>query len=214
MKLLCVHPGPLMYTNVFLRLEPLGLELVAVPRGAPGTGAADRSAGREPRRLSSHGGGLAARRHRVLLQLPRQRPGDRRSRQGGRSEACRAPSSASAATAPPSPRRAILEHGEGAIDCVLKGEGEPAIVAARSDPRRPRRYLQRARRSHCGRTKGRHPPSCSISTSCCLRAICCATGANISSASSTPAPRSSSRAAARGIARSAAPGPSTGAAIG
>src|ERR1700757_896325 len=29
MKLLFVHPGPLLYTNVFLRLEPLGLELVA-----------------------------------------------------------------------------------------------------------------------------------------------------------------------------------------
>ena len=29
MKLLAVHPGPLMYTKVFLRLEPLGLELVA-----------------------------------------------------------------------------------------------------------------------------------------------------------------------------------------
>lgn len=29
MKFLAVHPGPLMYTKVFLRLEPLGLELVA-----------------------------------------------------------------------------------------------------------------------------------------------------------------------------------------
>ena len=29
LKLLVVHPGPLLYTNVFLRLEPLGLELVA-----------------------------------------------------------------------------------------------------------------------------------------------------------------------------------------
>src|SRR5215470_14272503 len=29
MKILFVHPGPLLYTNVFLRLEPLGLELVA-----------------------------------------------------------------------------------------------------------------------------------------------------------------------------------------
>src|SRR5258707_11140416 len=29
MKFLFVHPGPLLYTNVFLRLEPLGLELVA-----------------------------------------------------------------------------------------------------------------------------------------------------------------------------------------
>ena len=42
-------------------------------------------------------------------------------------------SSASAATAPRSPRRAIIAHGEGAIDCVLKGEGEaamPALLAA------------------------------------------------------------------------------------
>jgi magnesium-protoporphyrin IX monomethyl ester (oxidative) cyclase len=29
MKLLAMHPGPLMYTKIFLRLEPLGLELVA-----------------------------------------------------------------------------------------------------------------------------------------------------------------------------------------
>ena len=29
MKLLLVHPGPLMYTKIYLRLEPLGLELVA-----------------------------------------------------------------------------------------------------------------------------------------------------------------------------------------
>ena len=29
MKVLAVHPGPLMYTKIYLRLEPLGLELVA-----------------------------------------------------------------------------------------------------------------------------------------------------------------------------------------
>src|SRR5262249_18519161 len=35
MKILFVHPGPLLYTNVFLRLEPLGLQLVAeAPRRA------------------------------------------------------------------------------------------------------------------------------------------------------------------------------------
>jgi len=28
-KVLLVHPGPLMYSEVYLRLEPLGLELVA-----------------------------------------------------------------------------------------------------------------------------------------------------------------------------------------
>lgn len=29
MRVLCCHPSGLMYTKVFLRLEPLGLELVA-----------------------------------------------------------------------------------------------------------------------------------------------------------------------------------------
>ena len=29
MKILAVHPGPLMYTKIYLRLEPLGLEYVA-----------------------------------------------------------------------------------------------------------------------------------------------------------------------------------------
>ena len=29
MRFLAVHPGPLMYTKIYLRLEPLGLELVA-----------------------------------------------------------------------------------------------------------------------------------------------------------------------------------------
>ena len=29
MKVLAVHPSPLMYTKIYLRLEPLGLEIVA-----------------------------------------------------------------------------------------------------------------------------------------------------------------------------------------
>src|SRR3546814_12508407 len=29
MRFLAVHPGPLMYTKLFLRLEPLGLEIIA-----------------------------------------------------------------------------------------------------------------------------------------------------------------------------------------
>src|SRR5579863_5580465 len=36
MKILGVHPGPLMYTKIFLRLEPLGLELVAAAARAAG----------------------------------------------------------------------------------------------------------------------------------------------------------------------------------
>src|SRR5580658_4726561 len=49
MRLLCCHPSGLMYTKIFLRLEPLGLELVA---------AAARQAGHDVRLLdlqvSSH----------------------------------------------------------------------------------------------------------------------------------------------------------------
>jgi hypothetical protein len=41
MKVLAVHPSGLMYTRVFLRLEPLGLEYVA---------AVARDAGHEVRR--------------------------------------------------------------------------------------------------------------------------------------------------------------------
>ena len=44
MKLLFVHPGPLLYTNVFLRLEPLGPELVAEATTPEALGPADRPA--------------------------------------------------------------------------------------------------------------------------------------------------------------------------
>src|SRR5271157_3991718 len=128
MKALFVHPGPLLYTNVFLRLEPLGLELVAE---------AARRARHQVRlidlQVESH-----ADYHRLIaewqpdfiafscnylanvpeivdlakatkLTLPRSFVCV-----GGHSASFTAPN--------------ILEHGEGAIDCVLKGEGEPGIV--------------------------------------------------------------------------------------
>src|SRR5437016_1687138 len=128
MKILFVHPGPLLYTNVFLRLEPLGLELVAE---------AARRARHSVRLLDlqveSH-----ADYHRMIaewqpdfiafscnylanvpeivdlakaakLRLPR-------------AFICVGGPSASFTA------NAILEHGEGAIDCVLKGEGEASIV--------------------------------------------------------------------------------------
>ena len=55
MKFLAVHPGPLMYTKVFLRLEPLGLELVAE---------AVRKAGHEVRIID-----LQVERHRDYFRL-------------------------------------------------------------------------------------------------------------------------------------------------
>ena len=36
MKVLCCHPSGLMYTEIFLRLEPLGVELVAAAARAAG----------------------------------------------------------------------------------------------------------------------------------------------------------------------------------
>jgi len=128
MRVLLVHPSPLMYSEIYLRLEPIGLERVA---------AAVRAAGHDVRLLD-----LQIFRHRhfaaelagfapdavgfsvnYLANVPevidlavvakRQRP-----RVfvfvGGHSASFVAPE--------------ILEHARGAIDCVVRGEGE-AIVS-------------------------------------------------------------------------------------
>ena len=55
MKVLCCHPSGLMYTEIFLRLEPLGVELVAT---------AARAAGHEVRIMD-----LQVFRHQDYLQL-------------------------------------------------------------------------------------------------------------------------------------------------
>jgi len=133
MKLLAVHPGPLMYTKVFLRLEPLGLELAAE---------AARRARHEVRLID-----LQVERHRDferwlsdwrpdaiafscnylanvpeiidLAKLAKQRLPGCLVCVGGHSASFTATS--------------LLEHAEGAIDSVLKGEGEaalPAVLAA------------------------------------------------------------------------------------
>ena len=127
MKLLCVHPGPLMYSKVFLRLEPLGLELVA---------AAAREAGHDVRLID--------------LQADTLRQFDR-AVAGWRPDAI----ALSCNYMPNIPeivdlaKRAkalkpdvfvfagghsvsfvaadVLAHGDGAIDCILKGEGEAAV---------------------------------------------------------------------------------------
>ncbi|MBV8165569.1 MAG: cobalamin-dependent protein, partial [Alphaproteobacteria bacterium] len=127
MKLLAVHPSGLMYTKVFLRLEPLGLELIA---------AAARKAGHDVRLLD-----LQVERHKDYWRwIDRWRPdaiafscnylanvpeivdlAKATKAALPRSFVCVGGHSASFTAA------AILEHGEGAIDCVLKGEGEAGI---------------------------------------------------------------------------------------
>ena len=128
MKALFVHPGPLLYTKVFLRLEPLGLELVAE---------AARRAGHAVKlidlQVEDHDDY-----HRLIAQW---RPDfiafscnylanvpeiidlakETKAVLPG-SFICVGGHSASFTA------RAIIDHGKGAIDCVLKGEGEVGIV--------------------------------------------------------------------------------------
>lgn len=127
LKCLAVHPGPLMYTKIFLRLEPLGLELVAQ---------AVRRAGHAVQlidlQVESHKDyftivenwkpDVVAFSCNYLANLPEiidlakltkaKLPGSF-ILVGGHSASFIA--------------REFLEHGQGAIDCVLKGEGEAVV---------------------------------------------------------------------------------------
>ena len=133
MRVLGVHPGPLMYTKIFLRLEPLGLELIA---------AAARDAGHQVRLIdlqveSDHDflrlvadwrPQVIAFSCNYLANIPEivdlAKAAKARLRQ---TVICVGGHSASFVAS------AIIEHGEGAIDCVLRGEGEagfPPLLAA------------------------------------------------------------------------------------
>jgi hopanoid C-3 methylase len=129
LRLLAVHPSGLMYTRVFLRLEPLGLELVA---------AAARKAGHEVRLIDLQ---VETRRDyfrlltawrpdaigfsgNYLANIPEIVDLAKASRAvlpgafifvGGHSTSFIA--------------ETVLAHGEGAIDCVLKGEAEASVAA-------------------------------------------------------------------------------------
>jgi hopanoid C-3 methylase HpnR len=136
MRVLLVHPSPLLYSELYLRLEPLGLERVA---------AAVRAAGHEVRLVdlqvfsqAEYMAELAAWQPRAvgfslnyLANVPevidlakatkRQRP-DAFVFVGGHSASFIA--------------HELLEHGAGAIDCVVRGEGEviaPRVLEAIGD---------------------------------------------------------------------------------
>jgi hopanoid C-3 methylase len=129
MRILGVHPGPLMYTRIFLRLEPLGLELVA---------AAARQAGHEVALID-----LQVESHRDFFGwVDRWRPDailfscnylanvpeivdlvKAAKTRLPRATICVGGHSASFVAA------ALIDHGGGAIDCVIRGEGEAAVPA-------------------------------------------------------------------------------------
>src|SRR2546428_10182351 len=135
MRVLLVHPGPLMYSEIFLRLEPIGVERVA---------AAVRAAGHEVRLLDLQIFGHADY-YRELAEFAPQAVGfslnylanvpevldlakeTKRRRPdcfifaGGHSGSVLA--------------QELLEHGQGALDPVLRGQGAagtpPRPAAAR-----------------------------------------------------------------------------------
>src|SRR5262249_30600388 len=139
MRLLAVHPSALMYTRVYLRLEPLGLELVA---------AAARRAGHDVRLID-----LQIQSHQDYFRLvDRWRPDAvvfslnylanvpevldlaRATRERLR-ECFIAVGGHSASFV----AAELLAHGAGALDCVLRGEGEASIgrlLEAAQDGRR------------------------------------------------------------------------------
>jgi len=136
MRVLFVHPGPLMYSEIYLRLEPLGMERVA---------AAVRQAGHEVRLIDlqtftheDFARELADFRPRALgfsvnylANVPEVIDLAKLAKRlvkncfvfvGGHSASFIADE--------------LLEHGDGAIDTVLRGEGEvatPLLIAAIED---------------------------------------------------------------------------------
>ncbi len=164
MRFLGVHPGPLLYTKVFLRLEPLGLELVA---------AAARHSGHQVRLID-----LQVEDHRAYFRtIERWRPDivafscnylanvpeivDLAKATKARFPAifiCVGGHSASFTAT------AIIAHGDGAIDCVLKGEGEAAMPRCWR-PSRPATTRSRFPEPSPPPAKGRRPALSIRSTS-------------------------------------------------
>ena len=127
MRFLGVHPGPLLYSRIFLRLEPLGLELVAQAARRAGHAVRlidlqveDHSA--YLRLLESWRPDVVAFSCNYLANVPeivdlakatKARLPETFVCVGGHSASFTA--------------GALIEHGAGAIDCVLKGEGEAGM---------------------------------------------------------------------------------------
>ncbi len=127
MKVLCCHPGGFVYTDIYLRLEPLGLELVAQ---------AVRAAGHEVRivdlKVFSHKRYIEAleswRPDAVCFSLNYLANIPEVIDLAGEAKACLpdcvvfAGGHSASFTA-----REILDHARGTLDCVVKGEGEEIV---------------------------------------------------------------------------------------
>jgi hopanoid C-3 methylase HpnR len=143
MRVLAVHPSRLMYSKIYLRLEPLGLELVA---------AAARAAGHQVRLIDlqtethaayfrlldewrpdviAFSGNYLANVPEIvdLAKATRLRLPDAFLFVGGHSVSFTADE--------------LLGHAGGALDCVLRGEGETSLALLLEAARHDRRALAR-----------------------------------------------------------------------
>lgn len=128
MRLLCCHPSGLLYTEIYLRLEPLGLELVA---------AAARAAGHEVRILDLQVAPAAAY-HALLAAWRPQAIGFSLNYLANLPEVVDLAKAAKAALpgclvfvgghSASFTAWELLEHAGGAIDAVVRGEGEAAVA--------------------------------------------------------------------------------------
>jgi hopanoid C-3 methylase HpnR len=126
-KVLCCHPSGLMYTEVFLRLEPLGLELVAAAAHAAGheVRIIDLQVATEAdywRTLERWAPDAVAFSVNYLPNIPEVIDLARETRR--RRPACLTIVGGHSASFT---AQEILEHAGGAIDCVLRGEGEATL---------------------------------------------------------------------------------------
>ena len=159
MKVLCCHPSGLMYTEIYPAPRAAGR------RAGGGGGAARRPRGAHPRPAGVHARRLLRARStewrpdavafgvNYLANIPEVvdlAKADRRRLPhvllfvGGHSASFTA--------------REILEHAAGAIDCVVKGEGEeitPRLLEAARDDREAPAHA--ARRGHRATARGRRP---------------------------------------------------------
>ncbi|MBS0168998.1 MAG: hopanoid C-3 methylase HpnR [Nitrospira sp.] len=129
MRVLAVHPGPLMYTKIYLRLEPLGLELVAAGLRQAGHDVRlidlqIETQDRYARLLHEWAPEVVAFSCNYLANVPEVVDLAKLTKRllpacyvcvGGHSASFIATQ--------------LLRHGQGAIDCVLRGEGEESMRA-------------------------------------------------------------------------------------
>src|SRR5207302_5667086 len=137
MKVLLVHPGVLMYSEIFLRLEPLGLERVAGALRCAGHDVCllDLQVFRHAdyfRLLDEFAPDAVGYSLNYLANVPevidlaretRRRRPDCFLFAGGHSASFIA--------------QELLDHAKGALDCVVRGEGEeitPRVLAAARPP--------------------------------------------------------------------------------